>query len=135
MINRISRALLVFILAVLAAVTAPTPARAASIGQCPSANICIWDSINYTTYLGGWTAGYILTLPNDCLSLPSSARGRASSIYVNAGLMSRSLTLWGTNGANRGISGASTPYQDANMLTSPGIASFSNVLSEICVND
>lgn len=133
MIKNVSRALLTFVLAVLAVVHAPVPARA-SIGQCPSANICIWDSINYTTYLGGWTAGYILTLEGDCLTLPASARGRASSIYVNAGLMSRSLTLWGTNGANRGISGASTPYQDANMLTSPGIASFSNVLSEICVN-
>lgn len=133
MIKNVSRALLAFTLAVLASVVLPAPARA-SIGQCPSAHICVWDSINYTTYLGGWTAGYILTLDGDCLTLPASARGKASSIYVNAGLMSRSLTLWGTNGANRGISGASTPYQDANMLTSPGIASFSNVLSEICVN-
>lgn len=111
----------------------PEPAEA-SIGQCPSAHICIWDSINYSGYLGGWTAGYILTLPGDCLTLSTTARNRASSLYVNAGLMSQSITLWGSNGANRGISGASTPYQDANMLVSPGIASFSNVLREICIN-
>ncbi len=112
----------------------PDAARAAT-SDCPEARICIWDSINYSGYLGGWTAGYILTLPGNCLTLPASARGKASSIYVKTGLMSQSLTLWGTNGANRGIAGAQTPFMDSNMLAAPGLSSFSNVLREICVNE
>lgn len=112
----------------------PATAARAATSDCPSAHICLWDSINYSGYLGGWTAGYILTLPGDCLTLPASARGKASSIYVKAGIMSQSLTLWGTS-SNRGIAGAQTPFMDSNMLTSPGISGFSNQVREICVNE
>jgi hypothetical protein len=113
----------------------PEPADAA-LSDCAEGNICLFDSINYGTLIYAITPGAILAQPTDCVVLPSSANNRASSIYVRAGLMSRSMTLFdgAGGGASRGISGASTPYQDANMLTSPGIASFSNVVTSICVN-
>lgn len=109
------------------------PAEAA-LSDCGNGNICLYDGINYAgaPFWQG-SPGYILSLPNDCITFTGANNNRASSIFVNYGFISQSLTL--LDGGAQGSRGISTSgYQDANMLTSPGIANFSNVLTVICVN-
>lgn len=123
---------LIAVFAILAAVTfgAQAPASAAA-SDCPSGRICLFDAVNYGTLIWSATPGAVLAAENDCISLPASANNKASSVYVRAALVNTVLTLW-DNGAqgNRGIS--TSNYMDANMLTSPGIASFSNVTTTVC---
>ena len=113
---------------------ATSPAQAA-MSNCPGARLCIWDAINYSgNPTGSWTINTIAAQPGGCLQLSGSNYRTASSIYWNGSFISfSSFTLWGINGANRGIS--TNGYADSNMLTSPGIASFSNSLQTICANN
>lgn len=121
---------------VLASIFAPTTPAIAAIGDCGGEYLCWWDSVNFTGTRWQVTLGYILQQPGDCLILGTSlGNNKASSIYLNADLVSiNSLTLYDLNGGgpSRGIS--STNWSDSNMLSSPGIASFSNVMSSICAN-
>lgn len=133
MIKRFISALAVAVLSTVGGLTA-TASPASAADDCPTAHLCIWDSVGFAGNRWSWTVGYIRTLPNDCLILGSGPNNKASSVFMNGQLAGTLyVRLWDGNrsGAARNI--VTDNYLDDNMLVSPGMSNFSNVTSSICI--
>lgn len=136
--DKIRRALAVLLATVLLGVglnaAGASPAQA-SAAQCNSANICLWDGVNYTGTIYQWSVGYIRTLEGDCLFLSGSQSNTASSLAVNGKLSTTRITFFdlAAGGETRAVGTGVTSFWDTDLRYSPGMANFSNRISSICV--
>lgn len=131
--NRVVALLASLFVGVLGAQAIQSPSHAYWV-DCPAANICLWDSINYGGIPYAVTTGYIKTLPADCLILPASINNKASSVGDKTShIGGERIVFFDLAGGGTNFGSTTPNWGDLNLGASPGVSNMNNKVSSICI--